>query len=233
MATLLNLETSTTLCSVAVSKDGMVVFNKQSEDGPSHATLLGQYVEEATAFVRANNMKLDAVAVSCGPGSYTGLRIGVSTAKGLCYALDVPLIAVNTLELLACTLLFDDQTDEDALLCPMIDARRMEVYAAIYDRSLQALRPVSADIIDESSYSSFLENNKICFFGNGAEKCRTTITHSNARFKTGVHPVAQNMVALAEKSFRESSFVDIAYFEPFYLKDFVATVAKNKVLGSI
>ncbi len=233
MAILFNLETSTTLCSVAVSKDGMIVFNKQSEDGPSHATLLGSYVEEAMSFVRAQNFKIDAVAVSCGPGSYTGLRIGVSTAKGLCYALNVPLIAVNTLELLACTLLFDDSVDEDSLLCPMIDARRMEVYAAIYDRSLQPLRPVTADIIDESSYLGFLDKHKICFFGNGADKCKQTILHPHASFKSDVHPLAQNMVALAEKSFRDSSFVDIAYFEPFYLKDFVATVAKNKVLGSL
>jgi len=233
MAILFNLETSTTLCSVAVSKDGMIVFNKQSEDGPSHATLFGQYVEEAMSFVRAQNLKIDAVAVSCGPGSYTGLRIGVSTAKGLCYALNVPLIAVGTLQLMACTLLFDDAVDEDALLCPMIDARRMEVYAAVYDRSLQPLRAVSADIIDQSSYSEFLGNQKIYFFGNGAEKCKATITHPNAFFIANVHPLALNMVALAEKSFRESAFVDLAYFEPFYLKDFVATVAKNKVLGSV
>lgn len=231
MAVILNLETSTSVCSVALSKDGAVVFNRQNFEGHSHATHLGTFVEEALAYCKSNHLPLEAIAISCGPGSYTGLRIGTSTAKGLCYALDIPLIAINTLEVLACELLFDFNIDEEALLCPMIDARRMEVYSAIYDRALTAFKPVSADIIDETSYTEFLTNNKIIFFGNGAEKCKSSITHPNATFVADKHPLADHMIALSERAFSQEKFVDVAYFEPSYLKEFVATVAKDKVLN--
>ncbi|MFZ4455696.1 MAG: tRNA (adenosine(37)-N6)-threonylcarbamoyltransferase complex dimerization subunit type 1 TsaB [Bacteroidales bacterium] len=230
MAVILNIETSTSVCSVALSKDGMVVFNRHNFDGQSHATHLGVFMQEALEYAQTNDLTLEAVAISCGPGSYTGLRIGVSTAKGLCFAKDIPLIAINTLEVLACELLFDFNIDEEALLCPMIDARRMEVYAAIYDRSLNALKPVSADIIDETSYRELLENHKIIFFGNGAEKCKVSLSHPNATFVADKHPLADYMIALAEKAFNAEQFVDVAYFEPFYLKEFVATTPKDKVL---
>ena len=230
MAVILNIETSTSVCSVALSKDGTVVFNRHNYDGQSHATHLGVFVQEALEYTKVNDLTLEAVAISCGPGSYTGLRIGVSTAKGLCYAKDIPLIAINTLEVLACELLFDFNIDEEALLCPMIDARRMEVYAAIYDRALNALKPISADIIDESSYRELLDNHKIIFFGNGAEKCNASLSHPNATFVADKHPLADYMIALAEKAFNAEQFVDVAYFEPFYLKEFVATTPKDKVL---
>lgn len=229
MAVILNIETSTPVCSVALSKDGAVIFNQQDNEGPSHTEKLGVFVQEALDFAKTNDLNLDAVAVSCGPGSYTGLRIGVSTAKGLCYGLNIPLIAVPTLKVLACALLFDPATDEDAMLCPMIDARRMEVFATIYDRALDEIKPTSADIIDENSYLQHLDKQKVIFFGNGADKCRTAITHPNALFVSGIDPLASNMMALAEIDFRKENFVDVAYFEPFYLKEFVATTPRNKV----
>ncbi|MDD2799072.1 MAG: tRNA (adenosine(37)-N6)-threonylcarbamoyltransferase complex dimerization subunit type 1 TsaB [Bacteroidales bacterium] len=230
MAVILNIETSTSVCSVALSKDGAVVFNRHNYDGQSHGTHLGVYVQEALEYTQNNDLTLEAVAISCGPGSYTGLRIGVSTAKGLCYAKDIPLIAINTLEVLACELLFDFNIDEEALLCPMIDARRMEVYAAIYDRALNAVKSVSADIIDETSYRNLLDKHKIIFFGDGAEKCKASLSHPNATFVADKHPLADYMIALSEKAFNAEQFVDVAYFEPFYLKEFVAITPKDKVL---
>lgn len=227
MAVILNLETSTSVCSVALSKDGVVVFNRNNFDGQSHATHLAVFAEEALNYAKNNDLLLEAVAVSCGPGSYTGLRIGVSTAKGLCYSLSIPLIAVNTLEVLACAMLFDPKIDEEALFCPMIDARRMEVYAAIYDRGLQAIKPVSADIIDEHSYEEWLNKHTILFFGDGAAKCKAAITHSNAQFIEDKHPLADHMIALSERAFYANQFVDVAYFEPFYLKEFVGTTPKK------
>ncbi|MEG1998430.1 MAG: tRNA (adenosine(37)-N6)-threonylcarbamoyltransferase complex dimerization subunit type 1 TsaB, partial [Bacteroidales bacterium] len=152
MPCIINIETSTKVCSVALTVDGMVVLNREEKNGPSHTSLLGGYVSEALGFIRKNNLKPDAVAVSCGPGSYTGLRIGVSMAKGVCFGLDIPLIAVSTTELLACSVIFNEKCDEEALLCPMIDARRMEVYSAVYDRSLSPVEPVRANIICADSF---------------------------------------------------------------------------------
>ena len=229
MPCILNIETSTHVCSVAVTYDGSVAFHLENYEGPSHATLLGKYVSEALAFIRSNEMKLDAVAVSCGPGSYTGLRIGVSEAKGLCFGADLPLIAIPTLEIMACKLLFSETIPENALFCPMIDARRMEVYAAIYDRALKPLKPVTADIIDKTSYLPWLEKQPVIFFGNGSGKCKTVLSHPNARFIDWVDPLARDMLALSERAFRQKEFQDTAYFEPFYLKEFVATVPKNKI----
>lgn len=231
MSCILNIETSTSVCSVALSADGEVVMEKSSFDGPSHAALLGVYVEEALKAAKTKGLKPDAVAVSSGPGSYTGLRIGVSVAKGLCFGSDIPLISVHTLETLAIAAQKQLGEDKDMLYCPMIDARRMEVYAAIYDSELREVRGAAADVVDAATYASYLEKGKVCFFGNGSAKCRSVIDNRNAVFLPDIYPLAVNMVSLAEKAFAEGRFEDVAYFEPFYLKEFQATIAKNKVLG--
>ena len=230
MPILLHIETSTSVCSVALTRDGGVEFHKENYEGLAHARNLGPFVDQALAYAKKKNYTIDAVAVSCGPGSYTGLRIGVSQAKGLCFGLLVPLIAINTLEILTCSVMFGGQFDENALFCPMIDARRMEVYSAIYDAGLQAVKPVSADIIDEQSYRTFLDKQPVYFFGDGAAKCKEVLNHPNARFIDSVLPTAYDMMALAEMAYKRQDFKDVAYFEPFYLKEFVATTPKKKVL---
>ncbi|EJX05900.1 universal bacterial protein YeaZ [gut metagenome] len=227
MSCILHIETSTEACSVAVSEDGLAVFSQEDLKGPSHAVQLGVFVDEALSFVDSRGLPLDAVAVSCGPGSYTGLRIGVSMAKGICYGRNLPLIALPTLEVLCVPVLLHQDLPEDALLCPMIDARRMEVYAAVYDRALNPLRPVGADIIDEHSYEEFLKDHPVYFFGNGAAKCRETLTHPHAHFIDDLHPLAKWMFPLAEKAIVRQDFKDVAYFEPFYLKEFVASKPKK------
>lgn len=227
MSCILHIETSTAVCSVAVSQDGTIIFSKEDFKGPSHAVVLGVYVDEALSFVDNHAIPVDAVAVSCGPGSYTGLRIGVSMAKGICYGRDIPLIGLPTLEVMAVPVLLSEELPEDALLCPMIDARRMEVYSAIYDRALKVQKPVSADIIDENSYVSFLDKHPVYFFGNGAAKCREKLTHPNAHFIDNIHPLAKWMFPLAEKAMALNDFKDVAYFEPFYLKEFVASTPKK------
>jgi tRNA threonylcarbamoyladenosine biosynthesis protein TsaB len=223
---ILHIETSTNICSIAVSENGQCLFSKSDSEGMNHAALLSVFIAEAMEFLKSASKKPDAVAVSSGPGSYTGLRIGVSTAKGLCYGLDIPMIAVSTLEVLTANALQITDTTANSLFCPMIDARRMEVYAAIYNQEGIIQREISADIIDENSYSEILESHIVYFFGNGAEKCKTTLTHPNARFIDGMYPLAENMIALAEKVYNEKKFVDVAYFEPFYLKEFYTTAAK-------
>ncbi|GAB6009182.1 tRNA (adenosine(37)-N6)-threonylcarbamoyltransferase complex dimerization subunit type 1 TsaB [Dysgonomonas reticulitermitis] len=233
MPYILSIETATEVCSVAVSNGSQVIFYKEETNGPSHAVLLGQFVNEAIEELRKANTKPDAVAVSCGPGSYTGLRIGVSEAKGLCYGLNIPLIAIHTLKIMAHGVLEQGEAKKHTLLCPMIDARRMEVYDTVYDNSLQELRSVSADIIDENSFSEFLAGRQILFFGNGAEKCKAVLYHPNAQFLDDIYPKATDMVELAEEAFNKKEFVDVAYFEPFYLKEFVATTPKNKVLSDL
>lgn len=228
MSCILHIETSTSACSVAVSEDGQVVFKKEDLNGPSHAVSLGVFVDEALSFADSHAMPLDAVAVSCGPGSYTGLRIGVSMAKGICYGRDLKLIGLPTLKVQCVpVLLYHDELPEDALLCPMIDARRMEVYAAIYDRALKTVRDISADIVDENSYREFLDQHPVYFFGDGATKCKEKITHPNAHFIDGIRPLASMMFPLAEKAIAEGKYEDVAYFEPFYLKEFVAGKPKN------
>lgn len=227
MSCILHIETSTEVCSVSVSREGVSVFTKEDFNGSSHATVLGVYVDEALSFVDNRSIPLDAVAVSCGPGSYTGLRIGVSTAKGICYGRNIPLIGVPTLEVMCVPVLLNHELPDDALLCPMIDARRMEVYAAIYDRSLKACREISADIIEENSYKAFLNKHPVYFFGNGAAKCREKITHPNARFIDYIYPLAKWMFPLAEKAVAKGDYKDVAYFEPFYLKEFVASTQKK------
>ncbi len=227
MSCILHIETSTQVCSVALSEDGQCIFSKTDFEGPSHAVTLGVYVDEALSFADSHAIPLDAVAVSCGPGSYTGLRIGVSMAKGICYGRNLPLIGIPTPEVMCVPLLLDEELPEDALLCPMIDARRMEVYAALYDRALHPVREIEAVIIDESSYEDYLNRGPVYFFGNGAAKCKEKIMHPNARFVEDIHPLAKWMFPLAEKAFARGDFKDVAYFEPFYLKEFVASKPKK------
>ncbi len=228
MSCILNIDTSTDVCSVAVSENGACIFNKEDHSGPNHAVNLGVFVDEAMSFTDNHAIPFDAVAVSAGPGSYTGLRIGVSMAKGICYARDLKLISVPTLETMCVPLLLGEKIEEDdALLCPMIDARRMEVYAQVFDRSLKVVRDIQADIVDADTYRSLLDEHVVYFFGNGAEKCRNAINHENARFISGIEPLAKNMFPLAEKRFLNDKFEDVAYFVPFYLKDFVAKTPKK------
>lgn len=232
MITLLNIETSGEACSVAVSRDGYVEFEKIERAGMSHARLLAPFVEECTDWLRRHDTKPDAVAVSIGPGSYTGLRIGLSMAKGLCMGLNVPLIGVSTLQLLAVEAMcshIDWQGDE--LLVPMIDARRMEVYTAVYDFRLDAVLPPQPMILDADSFATYLAGDrKLYFIGNGAEKASTVIKSPSARFMPGVVPLAQGMMSLGEKAFKAGEFIDIAYSVPQYLKEFQATTPRNKLI---
>jgi len=232
MACILHIEASTTLCSVAVSEDGQCIF-EQEERGEhgAGAERLGTMVDEALSFTDNHAIPFDAVSVSAGPGSYTGLRIGVSMAKGLCYGRDLKLIAVPTLELMCVPVLLRELTadDEDALFCPMLDARRMEVYAALYDRSLKTVREVSADVVTEETYKQWLDERPVYFFGNGAKKCMATINHPNAHYIDGIEPLAKWMQPLAEKRFLNGQTEDVAYFVPFYLKDFVAIKPKKLI----
>lgn len=228
MSCILNIETSTNVCSVAVSQDGSCIFNKEDHEGPNHAVILGVFVQEALSFIDSHAIPLDAVAVSCGPGSYTGLRIGLSMAKGICYGRDVKLIAIPTLELMCVPLLLGEKINEDnALLCPMIDARRMEVYSQFFDRALKEVRSINADIVENNTYDDILAQQPVYFFGNGAEKCHEVLTHHNAHIIEGIVPLAKNMYPLAEKRMANEQFEDVAYFVPFYLKDFVAKEAKK------
>ncbi len=228
MSCILHIETSTNVCSVAVSDGGEVICNEEDHSGPNHAEKLGVFVDEALSFIDNHAIPLKAVAVSCGPGSYTGLRIGVSMAKGICYGRSVKFIAVPTLELLSVPVLLREEIKEDnALLCPMLDARRMEVYAGLYDRALKPKREIQADIVDANTYKTFLDKGKVYFFGNGAAKCMEAIAHSNAVLIEGIEPLAKYMQPLAERRFAEEVFEDVAYFVPFYLKDFVAIKPKK------
>ena len=227
MSCILNIETSIDGCSVAVSQDGACIFHEEDFSGPNHAERLGSYVDEALSFTDNHAIPFDAVAVSCGPGSYTGLRIGVSMAKGICYARDLRLIAIPTLQLMSVPILLRHELEDDALLCPMIDARRMEVYAAVYDRALREVRDTHADIVDSDTYKAFLDEHPVYFFGNGAAKCMETIHHPNAHLISNIRPEAKYMFPLAEKRHANQQFEDVAYFTPFYLKDFVAKMPKK------
>lgn len=228
MSCILHIETSTDVCSVALSQDGACLFEQEDAEGPRHAAVLAGYVREALSFADSHAIPLDAVAVSMGPGSYTGLRIGVSTAKGVCYGRGVRLIGLSTLQVMATpVLLGHDDLPDDALLCPMIDARRMEVYCAVYDRALREVRPTAAEVIDEHSFADLLAERPVYFFGNGAGKCREVLRHPSARFIDGIHPSARHMLPLAERAVALRRYEDVAYFEPFYLKAFVAGKAKS------
>ena len=228
MACILHIETSTNVCSVAVSEDGQCIFEQSAHgDKGAGAEQLGTMVDEALSFTDNHAIPFDAVSVSCGPGSYTGLRIGISMAKGICYGRDLKLLAVPTLELLCVSVLLrHPELEENALLCPMLDARRMEVYAALYDRSLKTVREVKADIVGADTYRQWLDERPVYFFGNGAQKCMETIQHPNAHLIEGIEPLAKWMQPLAEKRFLNDQFEDVAYFVPFYLKDFVAIKPK-------
>lgn len=227
MSCILHIETSTNVCSVAVSEDGQCIFSKEDFNGPNHAVVLGSFVDEALSFADSHAIPVDAVAVSSGPGSYTGLRIGVSMAKGICYGHGIKLLSVPTLKLMCVPILLREMIEDAALLCPMLDARRMEVYAAIFDRSLREIRPTQADIVDENSYKVLLDRQPIYFFGNGAEKCKEVIRHPNARFLADIHPLAKWMMPLAERKMMNGEYEDVAYFVPYYLKDFVAKMPKK------
>ena len=227
MSCILHIETSTNVCSVAVSEDGQCIFSKEDFNGPNHAVVLGSFVDEALSCADSHAIPVDAVAVSSGPGSYTGLRIGVSMAKGICYGHGIKLLSVPTLKLMCVPILLREMIEDAALLCPMLDARRMEVYAAIFDRSLREIRPTQADIVDENTYKVLLDRQPIYFFGNGAEKCKEVIRHPNARFLADIHPLAKWMMPLAEKKMMNGEYEDVAYFVPYYLKDFVAKMPKK------
>ena len=234
MSCILHIETSTSVCSVAVSEDSHCIWHEEDHSGPNHAERLGSMVDEALSFTDNHAIPFDAVAVSCGPGSYTGLRIGVSMAKGICYGRDLKLIAVPTLELLCVPVLLREQIAnsqepmaKEPLLCPMLDARRMEVYAALYDRALHEIRPVGADIVTAETYKQWLDERPVYFFGNGAKKCMEVINHPNAHFINGIEPIAKWMQPLAEKRLLNEQTEDVAYFVPYYLKDFVALKPKK------
>lgn len=229
MACILSIETSTDVCSVAMSENGQCIFKQEDHGGPNHAVSLGVYIDEALSFTDNHAIPLGAVAVSCGPGSYTGLRIGVSMAKGVCYGRNVPLLAVPTLEVMCVPVLLNHEIEEDALLCPMIDARRMEVYSAIYDRALKEQRETRADVVDADTYREFLDRRPVYFFGNGAAKCMETINHPNARLIEGIEPLAKYMFPLAERKWVQEEYEDLAYYVPFYLKDFVAKMPKKLI----
>ncbi|MDD2474979.1 MAG: tRNA (adenosine(37)-N6)-threonylcarbamoyltransferase complex dimerization subunit type 1 TsaB [Dysgonamonadaceae bacterium] len=224
---ILHIETATQVCSCALSSNNKIVFNKESFAAQSHSTLLGVFVEEAITFARKNKMKIHAISVSSGPGSYTGLRIGVSEAKGVAYGLGTKLIGLPTLKIMAS--MVKDKVDLSTLLCPMIDARRMEVYSSVFDSSLNIIEPTTARIIDSDSYMELLSEHKIAFFGDGSLKCKDIISHPNAIFLPEVHPLASGMINLSNDAFENAKFEDVAYFEPFYLKDFLATKPRNKM----
>ena len=233
VAVILNIETSTDVCSVALTSEGQVLDHRENYEGQTHATLLSQYVKEMLDYVRSREMHLDAVAVSIGPGSYTGLRIGLSEAKGIAFGLDIPLIGVNTLQLLVVSTMFNHFFDEDKLLyVPMIDARRMEVYTAAYNSALEAVLEPQAMILDEHSFDSFLEQGyTLVLMGNGSDKASSVLTRDGVRFVDGIKPVAVDMLALAERAWRQQEFIDVAYSTPLYLKEFQATKPKNPVLN--
>ena len=224
MALILSIETATTNCSVSLSKDGETLLLKEdNSNNYSHAERLHVFIDETLREANIERSELEAIAVSKGPGSYTGLRIGVSAAKGLCCALDIPLISVSTLEALAYQVNVDN-----GVIVPMLDARRMEVYSAIYSSNLKQVRDIEAQILDESSFTQELSKGKVYFIGNGVEKTKALLKHENAFFIEGKLPSANQMSALAYLKYKKSDTEDVAYFEPYYLKDFVALKPKPK-----
>lgn len=235
MALILNIDTATAVCSVSLSSNGKVLAVKESIEEKAHASMLTVFIERLFHETGISIKNLDAVSISKGPGSYTGLRIGVSTAKGICYANDIPLIGINTLLALANGAILSkmwDGKDEDVLFCPMIDARRMEVYCAVYDINKKEISETTASIIDENSFSHLLKSYKLFFSGSGAEKCKQIIKNKNAYFLDQLAQSSVYMISLSEEAFSNSYFENVAYFEPFYLKDFITTVPKTKLLGS-
>ena len=224
MTLILNIETATKNCSVSLSKDGQVIAIKELNDGQySHAEKLHVFIDEILKETQKSVQDLDAIAVSKGPGSYTGLRIGVSTAKGLSYSLDIPLISISTLVSLAHAI----RVEKDAFIIPMLDARRMEVYSAVFDADYNEHREIKAELVDKNSYQEFLNQGKVYFLGDGAAKCKTIIQHKNAIFLEDYFPSSKQMTMLSYEKYKESNTEDVAYFEPFYLKDFLITSSKK------
>lgn len=229
MAVILNIETAADVCSMTISVNGNTVAEKRSDEKHAHASRTAVFADELKRFASENGLKFEAVAISAGPGSYTGLRIGCSFAKGFCFGLGIPLIAISTLKIMARGFL-EKTSIGDGLICPMLDARRMEVYAAIYDGNLNEIEAPAPEIIDEKSFGAFLKDNKIYFIGNGSDKCRETLANANAEFSGDFPPLAKYMSALSEDCFNKGEFVDLAYFEPSYLKEFMITTPKHKVI---
>ncbi len=220
---ILQIETATTVCSVALAAEGQILACIEANQRNIHAEKITVFIGELLASTRTSYQQLDAIAVSSGPGSYTGLRIGVSVAKGLSFALDKPLISVETLEAMADGYIAQFEPDENTLLCPMIDARRMEVFTAVFDAKGNRVQPTSAEIIDGQSFSGLLSNHRIIFFGDGAEKCSSVLGNKNGvEIVTGFGNSAKYLTKKAWQKFRNAQFDDVAYFEPYYLKDFIA-----------
>jgi len=230
MSHILNIETATTVCSVAIGKNGILHSFKEVNNGYTHAENLTVFIQELLNDSKLSLNDLDAIAVSKGPGSYTGLRIGISAAKGICYALNKPLIAIDTLQAMAqAPEISNFKFQISNQFCPMLDARRMEVYCAIYDETGKEIMPSTAKIIDENSFAEELKKNKIIFFGDGAAKCKTFLQHSpNASVAENIFPSAKNMCALSHIAFEKKQFENTAYFEPAYLKEFYTEKEKNK-----
>ena len=224
MAIILNIETATKNCSVSIAKNGEVIALKELNNGNySHAEVLHPFILDVLTEAKINSNKIDAVAVSKGPGSYTGLRIGVSAAKGLCFAFNKPLLSIETLRSLA-----NATSVKEGVIVSMLDARRMEVYAAVFNNNHEQIRDVKAEIIDENSFSEYLDAGKVSFLGDGAHKCKDIITHKNAIFIDGKFPSAKEMANLSYLKYKKNDIEDVAYFEPFYLKDFIAIPEKKK-----
>jgi tRNA threonylcarbamoyladenosine biosynthesis protein TsaB len=222
---ILQIETATSSCSVALAKDGNVLAVKQVNERNMHAAVITLFIDEVMTLAGMEYCDLDAIAVSCGPGSYTGLRIGISTAKGLCFALDKPLIAIETLSAMAYGMITQEGygPTDNILLCPMIDARRMEVFTAVFTTSGDKIKPTDAEIIDKNSFNDLLKNNKLLFFGDGAEKCREVFSENpNAIFSADFINSAVYLTQRAAEKFNNKDFEDVAHFEPYYLKDFIA-----------
>ncbi|MBE6220628.1 MAG: tRNA (adenosine(37)-N6)-threonylcarbamoyltransferase complex dimerization subunit type 1 TsaB [Alistipes sp.] len=234
MALILCIETGTDICSVGLSRDGELISLRESDEGRDHAKRVGVFVDE---LLRENDVapdELNAIAVGMGPGSYTGLRIGVSFAKGMCYGLQIPLVAVGSLDALAQVAIEDNEAGildvdnwDDAVLCPMVDARRMEVYTRLFDAKGEALSEVSAEIVTEESFAEWRKDRQLVIFGNGAAKCREVLPDATY---VNITPSARGLARLAEQRLQEGKTEDIAYFEPFYLKDFIVIPSKKKLL---
>jgi len=231
MAKILCIETGTTVCSVAIGDENGLLGVREVSDPRAHSTQLPLLISELLHSFQLSVKQLDAVAVNKGPGSYTGLRIGVSMAKGICYSAGIPLIGIGSLHSMAVGFILSDfSISAEALLCPMIDARRMEVYSALFNTLGEPISDVKALVIEENSFNEYLEHQKVFFFGDGSVKCKNVITNQNAIFIERFEPSARFMLPLALKAYINEEFDDTAYFEPFYLKDFVATTPKNKII---
>lgn len=236
MTKILNIESATQVCSVCVSQNNQIIALRETHKPNSHSKLLTVFIEELIQELDIRITDLDAISISLGPGSYTGLRIGASTAKGLAYGSGLPIIGLDTLQILANRILeepehlSDEVKESGFLLRPMIDARRMEVYTALYDKTLQTHKKVSAVVVEENSFAEELEMQNVVFFGNGADKCQEIIKHQNAVHLSNIEVSSVNMASLAIDHFKRQEFIDTAYFEPFYLKEFIATIPRNKVI---